>query len=92
MYLFTNGKLRAGNIDPYLPSSLARNPTLFDYFVPNEVLPHVDEHEKPLDPLKKYITLRDIHYVNNMVDLFVKFKFGLMMLIENQPVNADTSA
>lgn len=50
MYLFTNGKLRHGNIDPYLPSSLARDPTLFDLFAPNDPMPHLNEEDKPKNP------------------------------------------
>lgn len=45
LYLFTNGKLRQNNIDPYLPQSVARDPTLFDLFSARDPLPHLDKHE-----------------------------------------------
>lgn len=91
MYLFTNGKLRQGNIDPYLPSSLARDPTLFDFFIPNDPLPHLNENERPIDPTKSYITLKDIQYANNCVDLFNSFKINLTNFIESLlPSKADS--
>ena len=91
MYLFTNGKLRHGNIDPYLPSSLARDPTLFDFFQPNEPLPHLDNRDQPINPDKKHITLRDVKYANNCIDLFNDFKIGLTWLIESIVQKTDDS-
>jgi len=83
MYLFTNGKLRHDNIDPYLPSSVARDPTLFDFFGPADPMPHLDKNDKPIDPSKQYITLGDVQYANNAIDMFNGFKTTLTQMIES---------
>jgi len=54
-----------------------------DFFQPNEPLPHLNNREQPVNPSNKYITLRDISYTNNAIDLFSDFKIGLTQLIES---------
>jgi hypothetical protein len=83
VYLYANGKLRHENIDPYLPSSVARDPTLFDFITPDDPLPHLNSKDEPKDPNKQYITLRDVAFANNAIDLFSDFKIGATFLIES---------
>lgn len=89
LYLYTNGKLRHGNIDPYLPSSMARDPTLADLFGAADPMPYVNANDEVIDKSKNYITLRDIQYTNNVMELFSNFKYSLTQLIESVAASYD---
>jgi hypothetical protein len=46
-------------------------------------MPHLDKNDKPIDPSKQYITLGDVQYANNAIDMFNGFKTTLTQMIES---------